>query len=182
VDTATGDTAFAATAPDGIANFVGTVGDYSVNISATGTTLARGSAPSLDLDVGIARPGAGASTLQIYYSDGTFGPTAGIFALQTTGPEVGGVVTSSAYIGTTVFSTTTQLASSVDTYPFTVNGTGSLVASSYYVTLEDAITGTAGSVDTIFGVPDGGATVLLLGIALLTVALFAKRTGRLIPC
>ena len=175
VDTATGDTAFAA-AVGGIANFTGTLGDYSVNISSTGTTIAGGGAPSLDLDVANAHAGAGATTLQVYYSDGAFGPTAGNFTLSTTGPTTGGPITSSAYIGSTFFSTTTTLASSVDTYPFTVNGTASINSSSYYLTLEDLITGSEVSVDTHFvGVPDGGATLMLLGMALSGVGLLRKK-------
>ena len=176
IDTATGDTAFAADNVSGIATFNGTLGDYTVNISATGTTIARGGAPSLDLDVANATAGAGATTLQVYYSDGAFGPTASSFTLATTGPASGGPVTTSAYMGSSLFATTTLLASSVDVYPFTVNGTGPLVGTSYYLTMEDLITGTEVSVDSHFStVPDGGATMMLLGLALSGVGLLRKK-------
>jgi len=176
VDTATGATAFAADNMNGIATFNGTVGDYTVNISATGTTIAGGSSPSLDLDVANATAGTGATTLQVYYSDGAFGPTASQFSLATTGPASGGPITTSAYLGSTFFSQTTTLASSVDVYPFTVNGTGPLNSSSYYLTLEDLITGTEVSVDTHFStVPDGGATMMLMGMALSGVGLLRKK-------
>jgi len=179
IDTATGDTAFAAANAGGVASFNGTLGDYTVNISATGTTISRGAAPSLDLDVANATAGAGATTLQVYYSDGAFGPTAATFSLNTTGPSVG-TITTSAYLGSTFFDTTTTLASSVDVYPFTVNGTGSLVGSSYYLTIEDLITATGISVDSRFStslssVPDGGAAILLLGMALSGVGLLRKK-------
>ncbi len=176
IDTATGDTAFAPDNVSGIANFTGTLGDYSVNISATGTTITGGAAPSLDLDVANAHAGAGATTLQVYYSDGAFGPTASFFTLATTGPASGGPITTSAYMGSTFFLTTTTLASSVDTYPFTVNGSGPLNGSSYYLTLEDVISGSEVSVDTHFTTaPDGGATLMLLGIALSGVGLLRKK-------
>ena len=176
IDTATGQTAFAADNASGIANFVGTVGDYSVNISATGTTISGGVAPSLDLDVANAHAGAGATTLQVFYSDGAFGPTTAGYSLVTTGPASGGPITSSAYLGSTFFSQTTTLASSVDVYPFIVNGTGLINASSYYLTLEDVISGSEVSVDSHFiTVPDGGATMMLLGIALSGVGLLRKK-------
>lgn len=173
IDTTTGDTAFQA-AVGGIATFVGTVGDYSVNISATGTTIAGGSYPSLDLDVANATAGLGATTLQVFYSDGAFGPTAGVYQLATTGPAVG-TVSTSAYMGSTFFSTTTSLGGSLDTYPFTINATGTISASSYYLTIKDVITGTEVSVDSHFSVPDGGATMMLLGIALSGVGLLRKK-------
>jgi len=178
IDTTTGQTAFAADNASGIANFVGTVGDYSVNISATGTTISGGTHPSLDLDVANATAGSGATTLKVYYSDGAFGPTTAGYTLATTGPASGGPITTSAFMGTTFFDTTTLLASSVDVYPATVNGTGTINSgvNTYYLTLEDLITGTEVSVDSHFStVPDGGATMMLMGMALSGVGLLRKK-------
>jgi hypothetical protein len=178
-DEATG-TGVAVASVGGIANFDGVVGDYDVNISAvsaTGITLAGGSAPALDLDVAEAEAGPGATVLDVYYSDGAFGPTHGAgYMLSTTGPAFGGPIVSSAYLGTSVFSQTTSLGGSTDVYPFTVNATGTFSCPSYYLTLEDSITGSETSVDSQFTtVPDGGATVMLLGIALSGVGLLRKK-------
>jgi len=178
IDNATGATAFAPDNAGGIATFNGTLGDYTVNVSATGTTLSRGSTPSMDLDVANASAGPNATTLTVYYSDGSFGPTVGTYTLATTGPANGGPVTTSAYLGSSLFATTTTLASGVDAYPFVINGSGIINSNSYYLTLEDLIVGSEVSVDSHFStlsVPDGGATVILLGIALSGIGLLRKK-------
>jgi hypothetical protein len=147
-DVATGDSQFAPTVGS-IAAFDGTVGDYSVDVSATGITVAGGSAPIVDLDVAEAAAGPGATVLEVFYSAGAFGPTHGAFyTLETTGPASGGPIVSSAYLGTSVFSQSTDLGGSTDVYPATVNATGTFSCPSYYLTLEDAITGTETSVDS----------------------------------
>jgi len=173
-DEATGDSAQIANV-GGTSTFFGTVGDYSVDVSVTGVTLAGGSSPVMDLDIALAVAGAGATKLDVYYSDGTFGPTGGNYVLQTTGPAVGGPVVSSAYLDTTVFGQTTSLGGSTDGFPLTVNATGTINASSYYLTRADSISGTVVSLDSHLTVPDGGATVMLLGIALSGVGLLRKK-------
>jgi len=178
IDTATGATAFAAANYySGIATFDGTLGDYSVDISTTGITLARGEDPSLELDVSAAFAGAGATSLQVFYSDGVFAPTIGQYQLASTGPRSGGPVTSSAYVGSAFFATTTTLASSVDVSPSVVNGSGTLNdANNYYLTLEDLITGTETGVTSTFTVtaPEPSALALLL-MALPGAALLRKK-------
>jgi hypothetical protein len=171
-DEATG-TGQAVAAVSGFASFFGTVGDYTVSV--TGVTITGGSSPFMDLDVAFATAGKGATKLDVFYSDGLFGPTGGTYMLDTTGPGTGGPVVTSAYLDTTVFGQTTALGGSTDGFPFTVNATGSLNAGSYYLTLEDSITGSETSVDSSISVPDGGATVMLLGIALSGVGLLRKK-------
>jgi hypothetical protein len=153
----------------GFANFVGAVGDYSVNITASGITLSGGSFPSLDLDVAMALAGPGATKLDIYYSDGTFGPTTGIYTLLTTGPQAGGSVVSSAYMGTNFFGQTVPLGGSLDAAPFVINATGSINSSSYYLTLGDVITGSEVGVDGFFSVTSVPEPTNLMTIALVLV-------------
>ena len=150
VDTSTGATAFRA-ASGGIASFAGALGDYSVNISASGTTIAGGTTPDLDLDVASATAGPGATTLQVYYSDGPFGPTSASYTLATVGPVVG-TASTYAYYGATLFSTNggNLLGGGADTYPYTLNATGAISASSYYLTLEYVISGSLTSIDSHF--------------------------------
>jgi len=180
VDTTTGQNAYVPIGAGGVAVFVGTVGDYSVNLglNASGLTLLGGVDPCLDLQVASAIPGPGATTLKVFYSDGTFAPGGtGFFNLATTAGPINGSVTSSAYTDSTIFGTTTLLASSADTGVYTVNGTGALnPGSTYYVTLEDVIAGTASSMNTTFNtVPDGATTALLLGLGLSGVAALRKK-------
>lgn len=175
-DEATGDSTSVALSSLGVANFVGTVGDYSVSV--TGLVISGGSAPVLDLDVAaaIATAGVGATKLDVYFSDGTFGPTFGAYTLVTLGPAAGGPATTSAYLDTAVFGQSTSLGGSADSYPNTLNAAGLMSSTSYYLTLEDSISATLVSMDsTLSVVPDGGATVMLLGAALAGAALLRKK-------
>jgi hypothetical protein len=175
-DMATGDHTFVADV-GGTANFVGAVGDYSVNISATGITLAGGSFPSLALDVANASAGPGATQLDVFYSDGAFGPTTGTYTLSTLGPGAGGSVFSSAYLGTNYFGQTTPLGGSTDVYPYTINATGSINANNYYLTLADVITGSENSVDsnlTVTSVPEP-TNLLAYASVLLPFGIGARR-------
>jgi hypothetical protein len=155
----------------GVAAFIGSVGDYSVNISATGVTLSGGSFPSLDLDVALAAAGPGATKLDIFYSDGTFGPTTGTYTLLTLGPNNGGPVVSSAYMGTNFFDQTVPLGGSTDAFPLTINSTGSINSSSYYLTLADVITGSEAGVDSFFTVTSVPEPTNLMAIALVLIPL-----------
>jgi hypothetical protein len=175
IDTATGDTQYEAIV-GGSAAFIGSLGDYSVNINVSGYTVAGGSSPVLDLNIGEAFAGIGASTLQVFYSDGTFGPTTGGgYILATTGPDVvigHSSVSTSAYEAASAFGETTSLGTTADPGSLT----GSLTGNSYYLTLADTITGTVFSVDTsLTSVPDGGTTAMLLGAGLSGLALLKRK-------
>lgn len=183
-DVATGTNVFVPTV-SGIANFVGTVGDYSVDISATGITIAGGVSPSLDLDIAAAEAGPGANGLDIYYSDGPFGPSTGTYTMTTLGPAVGGPVTTTAYGGANYFSQLLPLGGSLDTYPFTVNipvtpTPPGLATSPYYLTIEDAITGSVVSLSstlTVTSVPEPG-NLMAFALALVPVGMLVRRHFR----
>jgi len=176
VDTATGDFAYMTNnANYPYFNYNGTVGDYSINITVGGTVISNGVAPNLDLDVANATAGSGATTLQVYFSAGAFGPTLGNVSLVTTGPASGGPIVSSAYLGTNYFNMLTTLASSVDVYPYTVNGSHSVNTNSYYLTLEELITGSEVSVDSHLTTTVPEPSTLLLGFTGLGLALAKYR-------
>jgi len=177
VDVATGDTAFVAAAANGFAAYANTLGDYSINISATGDTAGSAMNPSMDLDVAVATAGAGATSLLVYYSNGAFGPTSGAYTLSTTGPAAGTVVTS-AYLGSTAFSQTTSLGGSLDVFPLTLNASGGISANSYYVTMEDAITGSETSVDSTFSAVPESTTLVAAALMLLPLGIGAVRSLR----
>jgi hypothetical protein len=177
-DEATGASAFVANGVNNFANFTGTVGDYSVNVQASGITEAGGIDPILDLDVAHALAGAGATFLDVYYSDGSFGPTSGGYTLSTGGPATGGPIVSSAFLGGSVFSQTTPLGGSTDVAPFTINATGAINASSYFLTLEDHISGSEVSVDTTLTVVPESTTVIAAALMLLPLGIGAVRSLR----
>ena len=169
-DEATGTSKFVATT--GIsASYSGSVGDYSVVISATGITMAGGVNPCLYLDIAQAVAGVGATKLDVYYSDGTFGPTGGTYFLTTMGPATGGLVVTSAYWDTTVFGTTHSLGGSTDVYPSTVNAAGTLVADDYYLTIEDSITGSALSLDSELSVIPEPSTFVAAALLLVPLGI-----------
>lgn len=164
---------------DGTAHFSGAVGNYSLAIS-TGITIAGGANPIIDLDVAQATAGAGASSLQIYYSVGGFGSSTGSYTLDTF-LGTGGPVTTSAYLSTanTPFGLTTSLSGSPDVAgTITVNASGVLpgtVQSPYSLTIAQIITGNVVSMDSKLAVPDGGTTMVMLGLALPGVALLRRK-------
>lgn len=176
-DTAS-DTGISVSIADGYATFNGTVGGSSVVISATGLTEAGGANPILDLNIAKAIVGAG-STLEIFYSDGVFGPSAGGFTLGTAGPGLAtgtAIATTSAYFGSTAFGQTTLLGTEID--PGFISG--SIEGNNYYLTIATFISGgdSGGSVtsmDSLLTVPDGGTTVMLLGAALSGLCLMRKK-------
>lgn len=178
VDDATGKTAFAAEGANGQASFSGTVGDYSVAISATGITLAGGAFPSLDLDVANAQAGAGATSLEVYYSNGPFGPSSGSYVLSTYVSS--GTVVSTAYGGTSDFDLTSNLGGSSDTAgAVTVNTTGQgTTLTPYYLTLEDLITGSEVSADSSFRTIPETSTVLAGSLMLLPLGVGVLRSLR----
>lgn len=172
-DTATG-TGVSVALTGNSAAFTGNVGDYNLeqlSIVASGTEVAGGAAPQIDLNIGQAYAGAGASTLQIFFSVGTFGPTDGSFTMTATGPSMGSAETT-VYMDSMLFGQGTDLGSIVS--PGSVSGL--ISGNNYYLTLATTVTGTTISQDTYFGVvPDGGTTVMLLGAALCGLGLLRRK-------
>jgi len=177
-DETTGQTAFAAASGAfGIATFSGTVGDYNIDVSATGKTIAGGAFPSLDLDVASADTSTPGDKLDVYYSNGSFGPSSAAFVLSTSGPSDGGPIVSTAYWGTSVFSTANQLGQ-INPDPGAVSGTLNTVGASYFLTLGDVITGDETSVDTKFSTIPEPSTVVAAALMLLPLGIGAARCLR----
>lgn len=177
VDTSTGNSQYVPIT-GGTAHYAGSVGNYSVAIS-TGITIQGGANPIIDLDVAQATAGQGATSLQIYYSAGGFGPSTGNYTLNTF-LGTGGPVTTSAYLSTanTAFGLTTSLGGSPDVAgTITVNSTGSIgsVQSPYSLTICDTITGSIVSMDSKLSVPDGGSSLMLLGSALSVAGMIRRK-------
>jgi len=178
-DTATGQAAFSAAAgPDAVAAFIGVLGGYNVNISATGDTTSGGTYPAMDLDVALAVTSVTGDQLLVYYSNGTFGPSLGQYTLATTGPSPGGSVFTSAFLASSVFGLTTPLGGSADLYPNVVNAQGTINANNYYLTIEDAITGSEVSVDSSLTVVPESTTVVAAALMLLPLGIGAVRSLR----
>ena len=160
----------------GIAQFSGTLGDYTVDIVAT--LIASGSAPVLDLNVLSATANAGATTFDAYFSDGPFGPTSSTYILETTDLITGGPVVSSAGNSGTVFGNSQNLGGSTDAYPFVINATGSISGSSYYLTSQDLIEGSISGLDSRLTVVPEPANLLTEALILLPLGIGALRYWR----
>jgi len=175
VDNATATTAYVPIS-GGLAGYSGSIGNWSVVIT-TGATISGGKNPALDLDVAATRVGTGATTLSIYYSDIGFGSSLGSYVLSTY-LGTGGPVTTSAYLSTanTPF-VGALLGGSADVAgALVINSTGPISAQNpYALTILEIISGSVTSMDTKLSVPDGGTTVMLLGIALSGIGLLRKK-------
>ena len=180
-DEATGQSTNVA-AVGGVAQFVGTVGDYTVIVNSTGRTLAGGANPILDLVVSEAIAGPNATRLDVYYSDGAFGPTAGQYILYSTGPSGGGPVVSCAGSSTSFFGNAVNLGGGMDAYPCVTNVTGIINSTSYYLTLEDVISTTASTseigVDSTLAVVPEPANLFSRSLVLLPIGIGAVRLLR----
>jgi hypothetical protein len=146
-------------------------------VITTGITVNGGGNPSIDLDVSTVKVGTTGTTLSIYYSDVGFGPSFGKGYTLSTFLALGGPVSTSAFLGTAAFGQTTSLGGSVDTAgAFVLNAIGNIsTASTYALTIRDVISGSLTSMDTTLKVPDGGTTVMLLGMALSGIGLLKKK-------
>ena len=160
----------------GIADFLGMVGDYAVDVA--GQTITAGGAPFLDLVILYANPNAGATRFDVYFSDGTFGPSIGNYTLETTGPSAGGPVVSSVGLSGTVFGNSQNLGGSTDAYPFVINALGPISSSSYYLTIQDLIGGSVTSPDSSLTVVPEPANLLTEALILLPLGIGALRCWR----
>lgn len=162
--------------------WMGSVGNWMLSVS-TGNTLSGGSAPSIDLALSQASPGAAAGSLTVMFSDGGFGPSTGWADLTTSGGgNHGGSVVSTAYYGSSLFGMDNALADGS-----TLSGNG------YYLTIKDVITAGTPWQNSVNGfntllvvddppagngpssVPDGGTTVGMLGLVLAACGLLLRR-------
>lgn len=170
--------------------FVGSVGNWTLNVH-TGTTypvIGSLSNPMLDLSFNATSSGAG-GTLWIYFSADGFGPTAGSTTAAIGGTIAsGGSVTYNTYGGTnnTNFSVANQLTAQGPFAPGAFSGatTGGNISNAgpYALTQVVAITHGAGTFqstgDALLTVPESGTSILLLGAALTGVGLIARLRRR----
>jgi hypothetical protein len=176
----------------GSASFTGTVGTWTVALT-TGTTLHGGVDPVLDLNIGAAVAGwRSTGSLQIIYSDINFGPTSGTATLSDKGNSLFGSVLATAGYSTanTAFANESNLTGGVGPLSgFLFKGTskGALNSggSPYELAIAATISGGATYLDDIrlsvssdsitrVNVPDSGMSLVLLGLGLTALGVFAR--------
>lgn len=176
----------------GSASFTGTVGTWTVALT-TGTTLQGGVNPVLDLNIGSAVAGwKSTGSLQIIYSDINFGPSSGIATLTEKGNTMFGSLTASAGFntGNTAFGNESNLTGGVGPlsgFLFTGTSTGALNSggSNYVATIAATISGgitymgdiklsISSASQTSRSVPDSGMSLVLLGLGLTALGVFAR--------
>ena len=166
----------------GQVTWVGTIGNWTLNVD-TGTTFpALGSltAPQMDLAFSANSSGSGGA-LWIYFSADGFGPTnSGINA--SLGGTSTGMVTFYTYGGSSNTLVDTSNALAIDGPlggpSFSGNAAGGMINSAGLYSLTDVISINAAgagytSGDAILSVPDGGTMALLLGLGLVGLSMFA---------
>lgn len=178
-DNAAGDSV---AAPGQVA-WIGSIGNFTLNVHVGTTFPVIGSLanPMLDLSFNTVSNGAG-GTLVISFSADGFGPTNGSAAALIGGTTIGSV-TYRTYGGTnnTLFSTSNLLTTQG---PFTTPAFSGAVAGGtvnnqgpYALTQQITITHTgAGQTtgDALLSVPDSGTSVLLLGVGLMGLAALSR--------
>lgn len=169
--------------------FVGSIGNWTLNVH-TGTTypvIGSLSNPQLDLSFNATSTAAG-GTLTISFAADGFGPTSGSTLAEIGGTvNPGGSVTYNTYGGTnnTNFSTANLLTSQGPFGPGAFSGTvtgGSINnAGPYALTQVITITHAGSGIttgDALLKVPESGTTALLLGSGLMGLGLFARLRRR----
>ena len=145
----------------------GSINGWNLVVTTAITKPISGSAtaPNMDLDVTASDIGA-LGNLTILFTDTDFGPSAGLVR-QNLGNNGTSTATYAAYYDT-------GNAQFAETTP--VDGSGALTGP-YSITLSSIFTpnGTISSDQRVTTVPDGGATVMLLGAALSAMGLFRKK-------
>jgi hypothetical protein len=177
-DNAVGD----ANSTVGQVTWIGTIGNWTLNVD-TGTSFpALGSliAPQVDLAFSANSIGSGGD-LWIYYSANGFGPT-NSSTNASLGGTTSGTVTFYSFGGNsnTMFDTSTALATDgpLSGSSFSGNIGGGLISSAGPYSLTDVVKITASgagftSGDAVLSVPDGGTMALLLGLGLVGLSMFA---------
>ncbi len=170
--------------------WVGSIGNWTLNVH-TGTTfpvIGSLSNPMLDLSFNATSTGAG-GTLQILFSADGFGPSNGnsIGAIGGT-VATGGSVLYTTYGGTnnTNFSTANLLTSQgpfgAGAFSGTVSGASVNNVGPYSLTQVVSITHGSGTFqttgDALLSVPESGTTALLLGSGLMGIGLLARLRRR----
>ena len=175
----------------GSASFTGNVGTWTVALT-TGTTLQGGVDPVLDLNIGAAVAGWNSKgSLQIVYSDVNFGPSSGTAILSEKGNSLFGSVMATAGSSTanTAFANESNLTGGVGPlsgFLFKGSSKGALNSggSEYALAIMATISGGATYLDDIKlsvnsdsitrVVPDSGMSLVLLGLGLTALGVFAR--------
>jgi hypothetical protein len=165
--------------------YTASYGDY-VFVVTTGQTIIGGSTPIMDMAVEVTLLNPlikNPPPLVISYSDGGpgFGPSGGSFFLTTAlGSGTSGSISTSAYVGSSAFDTSTLLGGSADVIgQTTINGSGPFSgASGYYLTIQDVINGNVSSADTTLSVVPEPTTVVAAALMLLPLGIGAARCLR----
>jgi hypothetical protein len=162
----------------GDASFVGSLGGWSFNVAA-GTTTGPGAQPTIDLsDNSTWGGGSVGNVITITWTVDNLGPLTGAY-LEAIGGTLNGTSDSFSVLLNGVLLPGSTIAWS--TTPFSGSKTGSLNGSlPSTLTLVAVLTAPIGtgaqtSFDDNLTVPDGGATVMLLGAALSAVGLLRRK-------
>lgn len=167
-------------ASGGLAFYAAAYGDYSLVIT-TGQTVIGGPDPILDLNIAVTRVGTTpAPDLIISYSDGTFGPSSGLYFLNTAlGAGTTGTMSTSAGISSTVFGNATNLGGSPNAPGALVqNATGIINQNDYYLTIQDTINGNIASGVTTLQVVPESSTIASAALMLIPLGIGAIRCLR----
>jgi hypothetical protein len=144
----------------------GQINGWTLVITSGQTKPISGSAttPNMDLSVD-ASPGGALAGLTVMFTDTDFGPSFGLADFNN-GNNGTAAFTSAAYYSTS----DAQFA-----LGNSIVGSGNL-SGPYSITIVDTYSiGTISTDDRVTTVPDGGATVMLLGAALSAIGLFRKK-------
>ncbi len=159
----------------GAVTYNGAIGIWDINVSTGLTKPIIGSPSQPEMDLNSVDHSSGAGTLVITFTDTGFTLPFGGVTGAIGGTQNGGTATI-RYETYQITGTSTNLMTSVGTLtttPFAATGTGVLNGSANYslsqvVTITHTAAGTT-SFDASLSVPDGGATVALLGLGLVAV-------------
>jgi len=142
--------------------WIGTINGWTFAITAGDTKPQLGSATSPQLDLGVLANVVGNGNLIVKFSDTGFGPSSG-------------TVNSTFFENGTSTASASVLIDSSDTLFGGTPSTDGTLAGPYSITLVDTFTPGLVSSDHRVSVPDGGATVALLGFGLVAVESLRRR-------
>ena len=142
--------------------WIGTINGWTFAITAGDTKPQLGSATSPQLDLGVLANVVGNGNLIVKFSDTGFGPSSG-------------TVNSTFFENGTSTASASVLIDSSDKLFGGAPSTDGTLAGPYSITLVDTFTPGLVSSDHRVSVPDGGATVALLGFGLVAVESLRRR-------
>jgi hypothetical protein len=167
----------------GQATFIGSFGNFSLNVH-TGTTFpAIGSLSNPAMDLSFNATASSAGNLYIAFSTNGFGPTLGVPSAAIGGTtSAGETVWYSTYGGNSnSLMDLSLLRTSIGPFtgPFSSSASGSAINSSLYsltqvVRISATVGGQIATGDALLTVPDTSTTIILLGAGLMGLAVFGR--------